>query len=188
MLRLMAVGAILCVTAVGTAGESEVLDRKMNALGGPKVDLSRFKGDVVLIVNVASRCGATPQYDPLQDLYEKYKDQGFAVLGFPCNQFGRQEPGTAEQIQEFCTSEYGVTFPMFAKIDVNGEDAADLYKHLTSEEATPQDPGPVRWNFEKFLISRDGKVVERFRTRVKPDSQKVIDAIERELAKKAPKS
>ncbi|QDT38610.1 glutathione peroxidase [Stratiformator vulcanicus] len=185
MLRSLVAACFVLCGAVASAEDSELFDREMDLLNGQTVDLSRFEGRVVMIVNVASRCGATPQYEPLQALYEKYKDQGFVVVGFPCNQFGRQEPGTAKQIQEFCSANYDVTFPLFAKIDVNGADAADIYKHLTSEEAYPADAGKVKWNFEKFLISRDGEVVERFRTRVQPDSEKVVKAIERELAKKA---
>jgi glutathione peroxidase len=164
--------------------DSPVTDQKMKSLAGKDVDFSQYDGKVLLIVNVASECGATPQYEPLQGLYEKYKDQGLVVLGFPCNQFGAQEPGTALEIQEFCESNYNVTFPMFAKIDVNGEKAAPLYKHLTSREASAQDPGPVKWNFEKFLVGRDGKVIARYRTPVQPDSPKVVEAIEKELAKK----
>jgi glutathione peroxidase len=168
----------------GTTKESPVLGQTMETLSGQKADLAKYEGKVLLIVNVASQCGATPQYEPLQEVYDKYKGQGLVVLGFPCNQFGAQEPGTSEEIASFCKENYGVGFPMFAKIDVNGPDAAPLYKHLTSKEAVPDDAGPVKWNFEKFLIGRDGKVVARFRTPVRPDDPKVIAAIERELAKK----
>ena len=186
-----------CVAAlaalVGSAGaadkksdkkDSPVLDQKMESLTGQQIDLSEYQGKVLLIVNVASECGATPQYEPLQAIYEKYKGEGLVVLGFPCNQFGSQEPGTSKDISKFCTENYGVTFPMFAKIDVNGEKAAPLYKYLTSKEAV-DDAGPVKWNFEKFLVSRDGKVVARFRTPVEPDDEKVVKAIEKELAKKS---
>ncbi|MBL4884662.1 MAG: glutathione peroxidase [Planctomycetaceae bacterium] len=160
-----------------------VLDFKMKTLGGKDVSLSKYQGKVILIVNVASKCGATPQYEPLQKLYETYKDKGLVILGFPCNQFGKQEPGNALQIQEFCTANYGVTFDMFSKIDVNGEEAAPLYKHLTSEKSDPDHAGRIRWNFEKFLISSDGEIVERFATSVQPDSAKVTAAIQKELAK-----
>ncbi|MCA8997295.1 MAG: glutathione peroxidase [Planctomycetaceae bacterium] len=155
----------------------------MKTLTGKPVDLKEYQGKVVLMVNVASKCGATPQYAPLQSLYEKYKDKGLVVLGFPCNQFGRQEPGSAEDIQEFCEANYGVTFPMFSKIDVNGEEAAPLYKYLTSEETNPKHAGKIRWNFEKFLIGRDGQIIDRFATGVQPDEPQVIAAIEEELAK-----
>ncbi len=160
-----------------------VLNFKMKTLDGKEVSLSKYQGKVVLIVNVASRCGLTPQYEALQKLYETYQDKGFVILGFPCNQFGKQEPGTASQIKQFCTSNYGVTFDMFSKIDVNGPDAAPLYKFLTSKQTDPDHAGRIRWNFEKFLISKEGKVVARFAPAVKPDDPKVIAAIEREIAK-----
>ncbi|MBA3315246.1 MAG: glutathione peroxidase [Planctomycetaceae bacterium] len=192
MRRLL--GGMMVVTAAvlgsaaaadkGEKKESPVLGQKMETLSGEKADLSKYEGKVLLIVNVASKCGATPQYEPLEGTYEKYKDDGLVVLGFPCNQFGSQEPGTSEEIAEFCKENYGVTFPMFSKIDVNGDKAAPLFKYLTSKEAVGEDAGPVKWNFEKFLIGRDGKVVERFRTPVRPDDPKVVAAIERELAKK----
>lgn len=162
----------------------EVLSFKMNSLAGKQVDLSRYKGKVLLIVNTASRCGATPQYETLQKLHEKYGKDGLAVLGFPCNQFGRQEPGSAKEISEFCTENYGVTFDMFEKIDVNGDKRAPLFQYLTSKENNGKAPGDVRWNFEKFLISRDGQIVARFRTPVQPDSAEVVTAIEKELAAK----
>jgi len=185
MIRVLCSLALLCgvVSAADVAAaEDGLFDRKMELLSGETVDMSRFEGRVVMIVNVASRCGRTPQYEPLQALYEKYQDEGFVVLGFPCNQFGRQEPGTAEQIREFCTENYSVTFPMFAKVEVNGPGAADLYKELKSQA---DESGEVKWNFEKFLISRDGEVVERFGSRVSPDSKNVVEAIERELAKES---
>lgn len=163
--------------------DSPVLKQKMNSLDGKPVELSKFKGKVLLIVNTASRCGATPQYEDLQALHEKYSKEGLVVLGFPCNQFGSQEPGDSEQIATFCKKNYGVTFPMFEKVEVNGDDACDLYKYLTSKKAYPQDAGRVKWNFEKFLINRDGEVVKRFRTGVNPSSQPVVEAIEKELKK-----
>lgn len=156
---------------------------KMKSLEGKEVDLSKYKGKVLVIVNVASQCGATPQYAQLQEIFEKYGPQGVEVLGFPCNQFGKQEPGTAKEIREFCSSNYDVTFDMFAKIDVNGENSDHLYKFLTSKEATPEDAGPVKWNFEKFLVGKDGKVVSRFRTKIRPDDPKVLSALEAELKK-----
>ncbi len=160
-----------------------VLNFKMKTLDGKEVPLSRYQGKVVLMVNVASRCGLTPQYSSLQKLYETYKDKGFVVLGFPCNQFGMQEPGSAQQIKQFCTANYGVTFDLFSKIDVNGPEAAPLYKFLTSKQTDPDHAGRIRWNFEKFLISKQGEVVERFAPGVKPDSPQVTSAIERELKK-----
>lgn len=154
---------------------------KMKTLAGREVCLCKYEGKVVLIVNVASKCGHTPQYKQLQQLYEKYGEQGLAVLGFPCNQFGAQEPGTAEEIRSFCRKNYGVTFDMFAKINVNGDEACDLYKHLTSLETKPKGPGKISWNFEKFLVGRNGEVVARFAPATKPDDPEVVKRIEAEL-------
>jgi glutathione peroxidase len=157
----------------------------METLDGEKVNLAKkYKGKVVLLVNVASKCGNTPQYKPLEALHEKYGKEGLAIVGVPSNQFGKQEPGTAKEIAEFCEKNYGVKFDMMAKVDVNGEKAAPLYKQLTSKEADPKFPGKITWNFEKFLFDRDGKVVARFSPRTKPDSPEVVAAIEKELAKK----
>lgn len=183
---VLAIAAFGSVTAAEkkAAKESPVLSQKMESLQGEKVDLGQYKGKVLLIVNVASKCGATPQYEQLEGLYEKYNDDGLVVLGFPCNQFGSQEPGSAKEIAEFCKETYGVKFPMFSKIDVNGDKAAPLYKYLTSKEAVGEDAGPVKWNFEKFLVDRDGKVVARYRTGTQPDDPKVVAAIERELKNK----
>lgn len=174
-------GAMLVTTTAMGAEAKKVTDFTMKSLTGKEVDLSKYDGKVLLIVNVASRCGATPQYEQLQTLHEKYKDQGLVVLGFPCNQFGAQEPGTAEQIASFCKDNYNVSFDMFEKIDVNGASAAPLYKTLTAHEPGS---GPIKWNFEKFLIGRNGEVIARFPTRVKPDAPEVTKAIEAELAKK----
>jgi len=183
---LLAAALLISHRSPASAADKEVpqvLNFEMDSLGGKPVSLKDYQGKVVLIVNTASECGATPQYRPLQKLYETYQGQGLVVLGFPCNQFGSQEPGGAKEIQEFCTSNYGVTFPMFAKIDVNGSKAAPLYQHLTSKETDPKFSGKIRWNFEKFLISRDGAIVGRFATVVDPSSPEVIQAIEAELAK-----
>lgn len=179
----LAVPAALLAEDAPKKDVPKVLSHEMTSLSGEKVDLSKYDGKVLLIVNVASRCGATPQYEDLENLHEKYGKQGLAVLGFPCNQFGAQEPGTSKQIAEFCQSTYGVKFDMFEKIDVNGKKAAPLYQYLTSKEAVGENAGPVRWNFEKFLVAKDGTVVERFRTGVDPSSDKVVSAIEAELAK-----
>jgi glutathione peroxidase len=156
----------------------------MKSLAGKEVDLGKYHGRVVMIVNVASQCGLTPQYEQLQTLHEKYSEKGLSVLGFPCNQFGSQEPGTADEIREFCRTNYGVTFDMFAKINVNGEEACDLYRHLTALDTRPKGKGKISWNFEKFIIGRDGEVVARFSPRTKPDDPEVIKVIEAELAKK----
>jgi glutathione peroxidase len=160
------------------------LNFQMKTLDGKDVSLRDYQGKVLLIVNVASRCGLTPQYKELQALHEKYSGEGLAILGFPCNQFGSQEPGTAEEIQQFCTANYGVKFAMFSKVNVNGDEACDLYKHLTALDTQPVGPGKISWNFEKFLVGRKGDVVARFAPRTKPDAADVISLIEAELAKK----
>lgn len=157
-----------------------VHDFKVKSLENKEVSLSDYKGKVLLIVNVASQCGATPQYAQLQEMYEKHKTDGLVVVGFPCNQFGGQEPGTAKEIREFCDSRYKVTFPMFAKIDVNGKQQAPLYEHLKKNADKSSDIG---WNFEKFVVGKDGKVAARFGTRTKPDAPEVVAAIKAELEK-----
>lgn len=175
------VATLSASVAEPNAPDHPILAQQMTSLAGEPVELSRYRGKALLIVNTASQCGATPQYADLQKLHEKYKDRGLVVLGFPCNQFGAQEPGTEAEIATFCEENYGVTFDMFAKIDVNGEKAAPLFRYLTSKESGLEDAGPVKWNFEKFLISRTGEPVARFRTRVEPDSPEVIEAIEAAL-------
>ncbi len=175
--------AASAVAAENSKDVPPVLQFKTKSLDGKDVDLAQYKGKVLLIVNTASHCGFTPQYKGLEALHEKYSKDGLAVLGFPCNQFGRQEPGTPQQIQDFCTSKYKVSFDLFEKIDVNGKNRAPIYKWLTSAEATPADPGPVGWNFEKFLVGRDGKVIARFRSPVRPSDPKVVAAIETALEK-----
>ncbi|MEN1680834.1 MAG: glutathione peroxidase [Planctomycetota bacterium] len=160
------------------------LDFKMQSLEGKDVDLAdKYAGKVVLFVNVASRCGLTPQYEGLQSLHKEYGEQGLAVVGVPCNQFGRQEPGSADEIADFCQKNYGVEFDMLAKVDVNGSDACPLYKHLTALDTEPEDAGAISWNFEKFLVGRTGDVVARFSPRTKPSDKDLIEAIEGELAK-----
>jgi glutathione peroxidase len=168
---------------VAAEKDAGVLNHKMKTLAGKDVDLSQYQGKVVLVVNVASRCGATPQYKGLQAMFEKYKAQGLVVLGVPCNQFGKQEPGSAAEISEFCTSKYNVTFDMLEKVDVNGENACSLYKELTAVDAKPKGAGPIGWNFEKFIIGRDGKVAGRFGTRVAPEDADLISAVEAALKK-----
>ena len=160
------------------------LNFKMKKLDGKEADLSAYQGKVVLMVNVASQCGLTPQYVQLEKLHEQYGEKGLAVLGFPANEFGAQEPGTDTEISTFCTSKYGVKFDMFSKVVVKGEGQCPLYKYLTSKETDPKFAGDITWNFEKFLIGRNGEVVARFAPKVKPDSEEVIKAIETELAKK----
>ncbi len=157
------------------------LDFKVKTIDGEQVNLEDYEGKVVLIVNVASKCGLTPQYNGLQALYEKYQEKGFVVLGFPCNQFGGQEPGSDADVKQFCTSKYNVTFPMFSKVEVNGDGAADLYKYLTSKDMEPVGSGKISWNFEKFLVDRDGQLVHRFGPRTTPDDAELVKAIESEL-------
>ena len=161
-----------------------VLNFKMESLEGKTVDLAKYKGKTLLIVNVASECGYTPQYKGLEALHEKYAKDGLVVVGFPCNQFGQQEPGSAKDIAAFCEKNYGVKFDMFAKIEVNGEQQCGLYKYLTSKDKNAKFAGPIKWNFEKFLVARDGTVVGRFESAIEPESEKLRKAIEAELAKK----
>jgi glutathione peroxidase len=161
-----------------------VLNFKMEGLDGKEVDLSRYAGKVVLIVNVASKCGYTPQYKGLEAIHEKYVREGLVVLGVPSNDFGGQEPGTSDVIAKFCESKYGVKFVMLGKVPVKGDDKVPLYKHLTSEETNPKFAGPIKWNFTKFLVGRNGEIVARFEPKVKPESEQVVRAIEAELAKK----
>jgi glutathione peroxidase len=162
--------------------ESTPLQFTVKDLDGKDVNLADFKGKVVLIVNVASKCGNTPQYKPLEEMYEKYKDQGLVILGFPANNFGSQEPGTNQQIREFCDATYHVAFPMMSKISVKGDDKAALYKYLTEESTNGQFAGEIDWNFNKFLVDRNGAVIARIAPRTKPDSPKVIAEIEKALA------
>lgn len=157
---------------------SDIVVKDMN---NKDVKLSDYEGKVLLIVNVASKCGYTKQYKGLQEIYDKYNSQGFEILAFPCNQFGGQEPGTNEQIAEFCSANFGVTFKLFDKIDVNGSNRSPLYERLTN--STSIEKGDVKWNFEKFLIDKEGNIVRRFLTKVEPTSKEVIAAIESELKK-----
>ncbi len=191
-IALIAVG-LAAMTAANGCGEAvqgkpqqqTALRFQMASLDGQKVDLARYAGKVVMVVNVASKCGFTPQYTQLQALHEKYSGQGLAVLGFPCNQFLGQEPGSAEEIQQFCRTTYGVTFDMFAKVEVKGDRACDLYRLLTSLDTKPKGAGEISWNFEKFVLDRNGFVVARFPSATKPDAPEVVQVIERELARQA---
>jgi glutathione peroxidase len=179
--------SVVVAGAVAHHAASEVppvLHFKMKSLSGEPVDLAKYQGKVLLIANTASECGFTPQYADLQAVNEKYAAQGLAVLGFPSNDFGAQEPGTSPQIAEFCKKNYGVTFDLFEKVVVKGDAKVPLYAWLTSADNTPSDPGEVKWNFEKFLIGRDGKVIARFRSKVKPTDDVVTKAIEAALAAK----
>ncbi len=169
---------------VEASAAKSVLDFQMRDIDGKDVKLKKYKGNVLLVVNVASKCGYTPQYEALQATYAKYKEKGFFVLGFPANNFGKQEPGSETEIKEFCTSKFHVTFPMFAKISVKGTDQDPLYSFLTSKETNPDFAGDIKWNFSKFLVDRRGKVVARFEPKVTPDSPEMTAAIEKYIAAK----
>ncbi|MCB0974414.1 MAG: glutathione peroxidase [Actinobacteria bacterium] len=159
-----------------------IYDHTIDALDGSAGDLGRFAGQVTLIVNVASKCGLTPQYDALQNLQQRFADDGFSVLAFPCNQFAGQEPGSPEEIADFCTTNYGVTFPVFEKIDVNGDDRHPLYEELNHYPDETGYVGDIRWNFEKFLVDRDGSVLARFDPTTEPEDDSIIAHISEALA------
>lgn len=177
---LFALIALLGTTLM--AADRTIYDFTLNSIDGQPTPLSSYKGKVVLLVNVASRCGYTPQYAALESLYEKYKDRGFVIVGIPANNFGAQEPGTNAEIKTFCSSKYHVTFPMMAKVSVKGSDITPLYQFLTDKSLNPKTGGEIGWNFTKFLVNADGKVVDRFDSAVEPDSPQVSAAIEKALA------
>ncbi len=178
--RLLFAGVALMSIAADKA--PSVLNHTMKSIDGKPVALTQYQGDVLLIVNTASKCGLTPQYEALESTYQKYQGKGFKVLAFPANQFGGQEPGTNAQIQEFCTGTYHTTFPIFSKIVVKGDGIDPLYQYLTSKETDPKFAGPIGWNFAKFLVNRKGEVIARFDPREEPNSPKVVAAIEAALA------
>ena len=178
-MRLLALAPLLLsATAMFAAS---IYDFSPNTIKGQPQALSAYKGKVVLLVNVASRCGYTPQYTALESVYEKYRDHGLVILGFPANNFGGQEPGTNEEIQTFCSSKYNVQFPMFSKMSVAGDDKSPLYSYLTDKGKNPSTGGEIKWNFTKFLVGKDGKVLARFESNVTPDSPEVTAAIEKAL-------
>jgi len=158
-----------------------IYDTALHSLQGEPTSLGDFRGTTLLVVNVASKCGLTPQYEGLERLQKTYRDKGFSVVGFPCNQFGAQEPGSAEEIATFCSATYGVTFPMMEKVDVNGDDRNPVYEELTAFPDTDGEAGDIQWNFEKFLVSPDGTILQRFRPMVDPEAAEVVDAIEANL-------
>jgi glutathione peroxidase len=162
------------------------LDFTMKDIDGKDVALSKYKGKVVLIVNVASKCGLTPQYEQLQQLHDKYKDKGLAILAFPANNFMGQEPGTNAEIKEFCQTKFKVGFDLFSKVSVKGDDACELYKYLTTRSPDTRKRGDIEWNFAKFLVDRDGNLVNRFHPKVKPDDAELVKAVEEALAAKKP--
>lgn len=180
-MKPLALLSALALSAMPLLAEDSVHEFKVTDIRGKEIDLSTYKGKVLLIVNVASKCGATPQYDPLQAIHAKYADKGLVVMGFPANNFGGQEPGSDAEIAEFCTSKYSVEFPMFSKVSVKGKDKAPLFAYLTTA-ANPDKQGDIGWNFEKFLVGKDGTLLHRFGTRTKPDSDEVVAAIEKALA------
>jgi len=162
-------------------GASSVYEFTLNSIDGQPAPLAAYKGKVLLLVNVASKCGFTPQYKELESMFEKYKDQGFLVVGFPANNFLAQETGTDAEIKDFCSRTYQVKFPMYAKISVKGDDKAPLYQYLTDKTANPNTGGEIKWNFTKFLVGRDGKIIARYEPTVKPDAPQVVDAVEKAL-------
>ncbi len=180
LLRAVLLTGLVTLMAGSSFAASNVYDFTLPSIDGKPMPLADFKGKVILVVNVASKCGYTPQYTALEALYEKYKDQGFVIVGFPANNFGAQEPGTNAEIKTFCSRTYNVTFPMYSKISVKGDDQAPLYKYLTKDTPAPIS-GDIKWNFTKFLVDRNGKVVQRFESAVTPDSPEVTSAVEKLL-------
>ncbi|MGA2243940.1 MAG: glutathione peroxidase [Verrucomicrobiota bacterium] len=182
MIKTLLTTAALLMATVALRAAGPLYDIPLKDIDGKDATLKPYAGKVLLIVNVASHCGFTPQYAGLEALYQKYNAQGLVICGFPCNQFGGQEPGTDAEIKQFCTGKYDVTFPMFDKLEVNGANRHPLYVALAGGDSPV--PGDIRWNFTKFLIGRDGKIVARFDSKVKPDSDEVTKAIETALAAK----
>jgi len=192
MKRILAIGIALgwLGTGIGVCGEAamtNIYDFTMRDIDGTNVNLSAFKGKVLLIVNVASKCGFTGQYAGLEKLYKTHKERGFVILGFPSNDFLGQEPGTDAEIKTFCSLTYGVSFPMFAKITVKGKDIHPLYAFLTSKDTNPKFEGAISWNFNKFLIGRDGTIVARFGSRTKPEDKELVEAVAKALGPEASK-
>jgi glutathione peroxidase len=182
--RKLILTLIVFLAAGATAARAtSIYDFTMKSIDGQPVSLKTYSGKVVLLVNVASRCGFTPQYAGLEALYEKYKDRGLVIVGIPANNFGSQEPGTNEEIKKFCSSKYNVTFPMMAKVSVLGEDKTPLYQFLTDKSQDPQFGGDIKWNFTKFLFDRKGNLLARFEPNVTPDSPEVQTAVESALGK-----
>ncbi len=185
---LIALTGLTMITTVSSAATAtSILNFDMTSIDHENVPLKKYAGNVILVVNVASKCGLTPQYKGLQAIYKKYKDKGLVVLGFPANNFKEQEPGSDKEIKEFCSVNYGVDFPMFSKISVKGDDIHPLYKFLTSKTENPGFDGDIRWNFDKFLADRNGKIIARFHPKTKPEDPKVISAIEDALKMKTDK-
>ena len=182
MKKASLIATLLFAAAIIAKNMAPIHEIPLKDIDGKTTNLGAFAGKTILLVNVASKCGYTPQYESLEAIHQKYKDRGFTVVGVPCNDFGAQEPGTNKDIKEFCSSKYNVTFPLLDKIHVKGPDQHPLYAHLTGKDAAF--PGDVKWNFGKFLIGPDGKVLKRWDSGTKPDSKEVTEAIETSLAKK----
>jgi glutathione peroxidase len=183
MRKLVLTLMLTIVAAVAGAEAHSIYDFTMKSIDGEQVSLKSYHGKVVLLVNVASKCGFTPQYAGLEAVYEKYKDRGLVIVGVPANNFMQQEPGTNEEIKKFCSTKYNVSFPMMSKVSVLGDDETPLYQFLTDKSANPQIGGDIKWNFTKFLFDRNGNPVARFEPAVKPDSPEVTAAIEATLGK-----
>src|SRR5579859_2512903 len=182
-MKILTLLAVLLLAQVAIADNTKsVYDIPLKDIDGKDTSLKAYQGKVLLVVNVASKCGFTPQYEALQAVHKKYEGQGFTVLGFPCNDFGSQEPGTPEEIKQFCSSKYNVTFPLFAKLHVKGSEQHPLYAALTGKDSPF--PGAIKWNFGKFIIGKDGKILKRFDSKITPDSPEVTSAIEMALAAK----
>jgi glutathione peroxidase len=179
-LRTYFMGLVILLMSASLFAASSIYDFTLPSIDGKPMPLADYKGKVILVVNVASRCGFTPQYTALESIYEKYKDQGFVILGFPANNFGGQEPGTNAEIKTFCSAKYNVTFPLYGKVSVKGDDQTPLYKYLTTS-ANPALTGDIKWNFTKFLVDRKGNVSQRFEPQTTPDSPEVVAAIEKSL-------
>ncbi len=186
-MKILIACVVLLTAAVAAAGEEAVksiYDFTMRDMDGKDVSLADFRGQVVMLVNVASKCGFTPQYAGLETLYRKHKDRGFAILGFPANNFLFQEPGSDADIRAFCSTKYNVTFPMFSKISVKGADQHPLYRYLTAKDTNPEFGGAITWNFNKFLVGRDGKILARFGSKAEPMSEEVVKAVEEALGER----
>jgi glutathione peroxidase len=180
---ILSLALLFAASFLVAADAKSIYDFTMNSIDGQPVSLKSYKGKVVLLVNVASKCGFTPQYAGLEKLYEKYKDRGFVIVGVPANNFMQQEPGTNEEIKTFCSRKYNVTFPMMSKVSVLGEDKTPLYRYLTDKNSDPKFAGDIKWNFTKFLFDRNGNPVARFEPAVTPDSTEVQNAVESALGK-----
>ena len=178
---ILSLAFLFAATFLVAADAKSIYDFTMNSIEGQPVSLKSYKGKVVLLVNVASKCGFTPQYAGLESLYEKYKDRGFVIIGVPANNFMQQEPGTNEEIKTFCSRKYNVTFPMMSKVSVLGDDKTPLYRYLTDKNSDPKFGGDIKWNFNKFLVDKNGEVVARFEPQVEPTTAEVRKAIEEVL-------